>query len=194
MGIDRPDWNFDNSGAPVAPEMPSVQTVSDMIVRGEKPTQEIQRAFAEHESGLPADPLPTVPRDAKGNIVRQDWSQPRNESGQFITKSESELRQQWQREGGFEQNRDRVLATEAAILNLSANPLALQSHIATLPEAIQLKAADVMRLAPSYREGGAIKFGMFIDSLSPSEYQVFETWWRKLSRGDQDAILATISR
>jgi hypothetical protein len=29
--------------------------------------------------------------DPRGNIVRQDWNQPRNESGQCITKSESEL-------------------------------------------------------------------------------------------------------
>jgi hypothetical protein len=50
-----------------------------------------------------------------------------------------------------------------------------------------------MRLATGYRQGGAIKFEMFINSLSPSEYQTFETWWRKLSRGDQDVILGTVS-
>ena len=80
-------------------------------------------------------------------------------------------------------------AVEAAILNLSENPQALQAHIATLPEAIQLKATDVMRLSTAYGppgQGGALKLEQFINSLSPSEYQTFETWWRKFSRGDQD--------
>jgi hypothetical protein len=118
----------------------------------------------------------------------------RTKQGQFITKSEGQLRETWAKEGGYEANVQRVLATEQAILGLSENPQALQSAINELPKDIALKAADAMRLATSYREGGAIKFGMFIDSLSPSEYQTFETWWRKLSRGDQDAILAGISR
>jgi len=52
----------------------------------------------------------------------------------------------------------------------------------------------VKRTWRSYRDGGAIKFEMFINSLSPSEYKVFETWWRGLLRGDQDAILGAISQ
>ena len=162
-----------------------------------------------------------VVRDDKGRIVRPDWSkpptvhyqdspavpvkknwsglpdwnQPRNEQGQFITKSDAELRQQWEKEGGYAQNVARVQAVEAKILSLSENPEALQSHIATLPEAIQLKAADVMRLPTGYGpDGGAIKLEIFLDSLSPSEWQTFEGWWRGLSRGNQDCILAAISR
>jgi hypothetical protein len=88
-----------------------------------------------------------------------------------------------------------VLAVESAILNASENPQALQSHIATLPDDIQRKAADVMRLATAYGPpgvGGARKFEQFLDSLSPSELTTFENWWRGLSRGDQDVILGTI--
>jgi hypothetical protein len=57
-----------------------------------------------------------------------------------------------------------------------------------------VKAADVMRLSTAYGpSSGAMRFEQFIDSLSPSEYQTFESWWRGLSRSDQDCILAAIS-
>jgi len=56
--MDRPNWNYDNSGGEVALAMPSVDTVTDMVVRGEAPTPEIQRAFAQHN----------------GEPVRHDWN------------------------------------------------------------------------------------------------------------------------
>lgn len=190
---ERDNWagKFDSSGHAVVPAMPSIQSTHDSMMRGEAPTPEVQRAFGV-EPATSAAPVPAK-RGVDG-IMRQDWDKRRNEQGQFITKSEGQLRETWAKEGGYEANVQRVLATEQAILGLSENPQALQSAINELPKDIALKAADAMRLATSYREGGAIKFGMFIDSLSPSEYQTFETWWRKLSRGDQDAILAGISR
>jgi len=60
--------------------------------------------------------------------------------------------------------------------------------------AAHVRLLGVKRTWRSYRDGGAIKFEMFINSLSPSEYKVFETWWRGLLRGDQDAILGAISQ
>lgn len=93
-------------------------------------------------------------RDASGRIIRPDWNQPpltvhaqhdvpaklrpdwgkpRDESGRYITKSDAELRQQWEREGGNEANVAKVMATEQAILGLSDNPQALQVHVASLP-------------------------------------------------------------
>ena len=79
--------------------------------------------------------------EPKRNIdghMRKDWN--RNESGQWITRSEGDLRQQWDREGGFEQNRDRVLASEQAIVSLSENPAALQDAINELPKDIAMLA------------------------------------------------------
>jgi hypothetical protein len=35
---------------------------------------------------------------------------------------------------------------------------------------------------------------MFLNALSPSEFETFTKFWRGLSRGDQDAILAGVSR
>jgi hypothetical protein len=52
-----------------------------------------------------------------------------------------------------------------------------------------------MRLATGYGpDGGAIKFEVFLNSLSPSEFETFHSWCRGLSRGNQDAILYEIGR
>jgi len=76
-----------------------------------------------------------------------------------------------------------------------ADATALQAHVQQLPKDIQLKAADVMRLATAYGpNGGALKFEQFCDSLTPSQFETFHKWWRGLSRGDQDNILGAISK
>jgi hypothetical protein len=67
------------------------------------------------------------------NYDRDGNERPRNESGQFITASENELRQQWEKEGGYEANAARVRAVEETILSLSENPETLQNHVATRP-------------------------------------------------------------
>ena len=46
----------------------------------------------------------------------------------------------------------------------------------------------------SGRDAGVRCFEQFLDALSPSEFETFRGWWGKLSRGDQDAILAGVSR
>ena len=85
----------------------------------------------------------------------------------------------------------RVRQVEQNILALSEHSQALQDAVSELPKDIQRNAADHMRLSTGYgRDGGAIKFEMFLNSLSPSEFDRFHKWWRDLSRGDQDAILA----
>jgi hypothetical protein len=71
-------------------------------------------------------------------------TKPRNEQGRFLAKSDAELRAQWEREGGYQQKVQRVLAVESAILSRSENA-AGQSAINELPKDIVLKAADVMR-------------------------------------------------
>ena len=70
------------------------------------------------------------------------------------------------REGGYEANAAKVMAVENTILSASADPAALQSHIATLSDDIQLIAADHMRLSAGYgRDGPAIKFEAFFVSV-----------------------------
>jgi hypothetical protein len=77
---------------------------------------------------------------------------------------------------------------------VAASPT-LQRHLNELPDDIARKAADRMRLSTGYgRDGGAIKFEAFLNSLSPSEFETFHTWWPGLSRGDQDAIFGTVSQ
>ena len=56
------------------------------------------------------------------------------------------------------------------MLGLSENPAALQAHIATLPESIALKAADIMRLSTGCGpNGGVLKMEQFNNALTESE-------------------------
>src|SRR5262245_53718924 len=121
---ERPNWNFDNSGNLPVPAAPSHEQLVSDIAAYDGPTGVA--------GSTPAAPA-SVPAkyDANCKIIRPDWNQPpstvhaqeglpvtrknfsglpdwndkpRNEQGQFITKSDDELRQQWEREGGFETN------------------------------------------------------------------------------------------
>jgi hypothetical protein len=214
MTIERPDWNFDNSGAPAAPSTPSTEIVVREMQTQDGPSEATKRAFADDAPAVPAK----LERDAQGRLVRPDWNKApavhheesprknwsglpdwglaRDEQGRFLAKDDAALRAQWEKEGGYEQARDRVLATEANILALSENPQALQAHIATLPDDIVRVAADHLRLTPAgfSQVAGAQRFEQFLNALSESQFEAFGKWWRGLSRGDQDAILGAISR
>jgi hypothetical protein len=187
--VDRPDWNFDNSGNAVVPadNLPAPAEVQRQIETMDGPPPTVK--------STPNVPAKNVSKLADWNYDNQGNEKPRDSQGKYITASDAQLRAQWDKEGGFAQNAARVMQVEQTILGLSENAEALRSHIATLPESIQLKAADHLRLTASHGPlGGVLKFEAFCDSLSPSEWETFQGWWRKLSRGDQDAILGAISR
>src|SRR5262245_16667724 len=185
MSIQRDDWSgkFDNSGGALVP----AETPKDH--------QQIIAEMEAYPASVPATSTAPVPAKGRGFSGNPDWGPPRDQSsGRYISKSDAQLREQWDKEGGFEANAQRVVAVEQSILNLSENPAALQAHIATLPDAIARKAADYMRISTYGTQAAAIKFEGFLNSLSPSEFETFHNWWRKLSRSDQDAILGAISR
>jgi hypothetical protein len=190
--IVRPDWGSggENRSNAVVTAAPSPEQVIREVATSDFPSLATQQLVT------PTASVPVVLekiRDDRGNIIRPDWS--RNDRGQSLSKSDAELRAQWQKEGGFEQNMQRVMSVQAEILARSSDAAALSAHVEKLPADIQRKAADVMRLTTAYGpEGGALKFEQFLNSLSTSEFDTFHTWWRGLSRGDQDCILATISR
>ena len=194
MGVDGrslPDFNFDSSGNPVEPEPVSHTELIKQIENSDGPSQSVA-VLATSEAGY--DIAPAKRRGLDG-IEREDWDRPRNEQGQFLTKSEAELRATWQREGGADQAIAKVRSVEATIMAASSDATALQAHVATLPKDIALVAADHMRLATGHGRGaGARKFEQFCDALSPSQLETFTTFWRGLSRGDQDVILGAISK
>jgi hypothetical protein len=92
--VDRPDFNYDNSGNAVVPAAPQSH---DQLVK--------EIASADPAPVANATSAPAKIRDDKGKIVRPDWSaeKPRNESGQFLSKDNAALRQQWAKEGGYRQ-------------------------------------------------------------------------------------------
>jgi hypothetical protein len=67
--------------------------------------------------------------------------------GRFLTKSDAELRQQWENEGGYEFNMQRVRDAEAVMLAVSPT---LANHVEQLPADIQRKAMDHLRLPTGY--------------------------------------------
>lgn len=74
---------------------------------------------------------------AKKNISGlPDWDKPRNEQGQFLSKSDADLRATWQREGGADQAIAKVRAVEAKIMAASPDAAALQSHITAVRHSI----------------------------------------------------------
>ena len=159
-----------------------------------------------------------VQRDDRGQIIRPDWStkpatvhaqeglpvkskgfsglpdwgdKPRNESGQFITKSEGEYRAQWEREGGAEQAIQTAARKEAVMLSVAPS---IEAKIATLDQGFLVKAVDHLRLSPSYGPDGfwrSVK--QFEDSLSSSERETWVKFVRSLDADEQAALLYGIS-
>ena len=162
MSIDRPTFNYDNQGNSLVP------TAADNLPADPADTVK-QVATMDRPPPTPVQSSAPVPAKRPGSFSNlPDWGPPRNESGQFITKSEAELRQQWDREGGFEQNVARVRQAESSMLALSPS---LQSHITSLPNDIALVAADHLRLSTGYGpEAGARRFEQFLDALTESQF------------------------
>jgi hypothetical protein len=193
--MDRPNWNYDNSGGEVALAMPSVDTVTDMVVRGEAPTPEIQRAFAQH-NGEPVrhdwNHAPVAVK-SKGLSRLPDWGdKPRDEAGRYITKSEGEHRAHWEKEGGVAQVMQTVSRKEAAMLSVAPS---IEAKIATLDKGFLTKAVDHLRLSPSYGPDGfwrSVK--QFEDSLSASERETWAKFCRSLDADEQAALIWAISK
>jgi len=186
MSIERPTFNYDNQGNSLVP------AEADNLPADPAHTTALINATEDARSPVESSaPVPTKGRGWSGN---PDWDKPRNQAGQFITKSENELRQTWDAEGGYAVNATRVMQAEQSILSMSDNPGALQTAFNELPQSIQLKAADVMRLSAGYKDGGAGKWLQFEDSLTPSELATFKTWWRKLPQSDRDAIELVVAK
>jgi hypothetical protein len=201
--VDRPDWNLPASA-------PSPEQVIREVATQDQPSPETAGALGEARPTV----VSTQVRDDKGNIIRPDWSKPepvpapvskdptrpdwnkpRNESGQFITQSENQLRETWEKEGGYQAAVVRIHEAESTMLSLSENPAGLQAAIAELPKDIAMKAADVLRLSTAYgQSGGAMKVEQFLNSLSESEFESFKQWFNKLSRSDQDALIYGVTR
>jgi hypothetical protein len=121
MMIDRPAFNYDNSGNPIVPAEASVE--HNALVKA-----------IESSDGPPH--LWTLPRLKKNISGLPDWDKPRNEQGQFLSKSDADLRATWQREGGADQAIAKVRAVEAKIMAASPDAAALQSHITAVRHSI----------------------------------------------------------
>ena len=216
--VERDNWagKFDTSGNAVVPAstMPSIETVSDMVVRGENPTAEITRAFADDSSPS----VPAASKDSSGKLVRPDWGpkpvtvhaqeglpvkrksidgieradwdKPRDAQGQFITKSADELRQTWEREGGYEFNLQRAQQTTQAIVALAGDDgPGLVASVDALPSEVQPLIHDLLRLQPT---GNPAVTDRIIDDRFrriPRQHKpAVKAWWDSLTENQVIAI------
>jgi hypothetical protein len=166
------------------------------------------------EPTAPAVPA-KVERDTKGNIVRPDWSQKtpavqnteakrgidgimrkdwnRNESGQFVTKSEADMRAQWAKENGIAQVGQTVMRKEQTMYSVAPS---LEAKVTEhLDRNFLMKAADHLRLSPGHGpEGFWQSVKQFEDSLSPSEREAWGKFCRSLNEDEQAALLYGMSK
>jgi hypothetical protein len=195
MTIERPDWNYDASGGLPAPaNPPSPDTVIAMVEKGQAPTPEIQAALGVEPTALTTT-TPSTPVPAKrgiDGIMREDWSQPRNEQGRYVSKTEGEMRAVWYAEGGLAHVAQVVTHKEAAMLSVAPS---LQEKIATLDKSFLTKAADHLRLGVSYGPDGFWdSVARFEDSLSPSERDAWAKFCRSLDADEQGALIWGMSK
>jgi hypothetical protein len=192
---DRPDWSgkFDSSGGALVPAAPTPDQVISAVERGIPPTPEQQRALL--GDATTAAPVPAkVQRDASGNVIRPDWNVPaRNESGQFITKSEGELRETWAKESGLAHVAQTVMRKEQTMYSVAPS---LQAKVTEhLDKGFLMKAVDHLRLGVSYGPDGFWRsIAQFEDSLTPAERDAWGKFCRSLDEDEQAALLYGMSK
>jgi hypothetical protein len=207
--IDRPTFNYDNSGNALVPAAPAPTEVISEIATQDQPSPKTSKALAPATAQPPAV---TSVRDSDGRIIRPDWSlpttevkanqisklpdwseKPRNAQGQFVTKSQGELIEQWHKQGGYAQNVARVERAEQTMFALSEDPPKLAAAINELPRDVALKAAEHLALSSAPGKGW-LKFDQFLNALTESEFETVLAWSKKLSKSDRDAIFEAFIR
>jgi hypothetical protein len=209
--VERPNWNFDNSGGEIAPATPRPEQVIHEVATQSQPSEATRRAFADDANTRTV--VSTLVRDDKGRIIRPDWNQkvpvpavskdssrpdwtdgkPRNETGQFVSKSEGELRSQWEREGGIAHVAQTVMTKETAMYSVAPS---LESKVTEhLDRGFLTKAADHLRLGVSYGPTGFWdSVARFEASLSPAERDAWAKFCRALNEDEQAALIYGMSK
>jgi len=124
-------------------------------------------------------------------IMRKDWN--RNESGQFVTKSEADMRAQWAKENGIAQVVQTVMRKEQTMYSIAPS---LEAKVTEhLDRAFLMKAADHLRLSPGHGPDGFWRsVAQFEQSLSPSEREAWGKFCRSLNEYEQAALLYGMSK
>jgi hypothetical protein len=186
MTIQRPDW----SGGLPALATPTPEQVIHEVATQSQPSEATRRAFADD---APATTAPVPAKRGIDGIMRQDWDKARNESGQFVSKTEGEMRAQWDKEGGFAHVAQVVTAKEQTMY--SAAPSLEAKVTEHLDRGFLMKAADHLRLGVSYGPTGLWdSVARFENSLSPSERDAWGKFCRSLNEDEQAALIYGMSK
>jgi hypothetical protein len=203
--MERKNWNYDNSGAPVAPATPSPEQVVAEIASGADGPSPATQSLVEPATTV----VSTRVRDESGKILRPDWSKPapvpavskdptrpnwnqpaRDEGGRFLSKTDSEMRQVWDREGGLAHVAQTVMRKEETMYSVAPS---LEAKVTEhLDKGFLMKAADHLRLGVGHGpEGFWRSVAQFEDSLTPSEREAWAKFCRSLDADEQAALVCT---
>jgi hypothetical protein len=122
-----------------------------------------------------------------------DWDKPRNSQGQFVSKSEAELRETWAKESGIAHVAQTVMRKEQTMYSVAPS---LEAKVTEhLDKGFLMKAADHLQLSPGHGpEGFWRSVAQFEDSLSPSERDAWSKFCRSLDEDEQAALLYGLSK
>jgi hypothetical protein len=134
-----------------------------------------------------------------GKIERPDWDGPQGEQAEVQLPAENagaaiglgpDLVETWEREGGYQQNLARAQATATKILSVEGVGDLQEKFDAGLPQSIQNKVYDSLRLSPSHGPNAALmRLDQIEKSLTPDELATAEKWLKSLTPEQSRALL-----
>jgi len=188
MTIDRPDWNFDVPAK-------GGESLPPLSERGGQGARVVERPTVPSVADdLPAD-QDTIDASIieSGALTPAEIAEMRGQAPGAGVNLDPDLRETWEKQGGFEKNLERAQGTATRILEASGDADALQAHFDGLPAVIQTKVFDFLRLEPDKRPGSAIDLiAAFEGSLRPAEKEIYRNWVAGLSEGQRAAIIVGI--
>jgi hypothetical protein len=98
--------------------------------------------------------------------------------------------QRWANEGGVEHNLKRAQENATRVLEAVPDAAGLQSAFDGLPDSIQTKVFDVLRLSPGRgRDAGFALLDRIERTLTPSELETAETWLKDLRPSSSTTLI-----
>jgi hypothetical protein len=190
--IDRPQWGGDGSGRSSGVAVTDDDAGDNVVSLPARTDKREPRAPVVRPDWSQSDNLPAPTTNAPPATERAE--QRRDPDGRFAADPlghlDPELRERWDAEGGAEYHMQQAQGTAMRILGAVSDPEDLSAHFDTLPQSIQNKVFDVLRLSQSKRTTANDLLLTLELLLTPDELATARTWVRQLAPEHHEAIIA----